>query len=107
MLPTYLKGTVPFRLRDPCHAKSRPRRYIKGTVPFRFPLMGVTRRDLLVGGAAAVLLAPVREAEAALPPAQLRALRATVRGAVYSPGGGGYDAARVVFNKRWDGIRPP
>ena len=30
-----------------------------------------------------------------------------MRGPVYVPGGRGYDAARVVFNRRWDGVKPP
>ena len=70
--------------------------------------MSTTRRNLLIRGAAVALLGTVEtEAEAALPPGQLRALRAAVRGRVLAPGGAGYDAARVVFNRRWDGVRPP
>ncbi len=41
------------------------------------------------------------------PAAQLRALRAAVRGRVLAPGDDGYPAARVLFNTRFDGIRPP
>src|SRR3954469_12995810 len=67
--------------------------------------MAMTRRTLLVRGAA-VLLAPAVEA-CALPPRQIAALRAAVRGRVFVPGGSGYDAARVVFNTRWDAVRPP
>ena len=26
---------------------------------------------------------------------------------MFVPGDGGYDAARVVFNRRWDGVKPP
>src|SRR3954447_25394090 len=63
-------------------------------------------RRTFVQGALAALLLPA-EAEAALPPAQLRALRATVRGRVLVPGNSGYNAARVVFNKRYDAVRPP
>jgi FAD/FMN-containing dehydrogenase len=67
----------------------------------------LTRRRLLQGVAATVL-APAGAAEAAgLPKTQLRALRAAVRGPVIARGDTGYDAARVVFNTRWDGIRPP
>ena len=43
----------------------------------------------------------------ALPKTQLSALRHAVRGHVYVPGGAGYDAARKVFNRRFDGVRPP
>lgn len=38
---------------------------------------------------------------------QERALRAAVRGRVLTPGDSGYNGARVVFNRRWDGRRPP
>jgi len=62
----------------------------------------LTRRSLLVQGAAALLVRDSRVTDA-----QLRALRAAVRGPVYVPGGRGYDAARVVFNRRWDGLKPP
>src|SRR4051794_20816918 len=67
--------------------------------------MAMTRRTLLVRGAA-VLLAPAVEA-CALPPRQIAALRGAVRGRVFVPGVSGYNAARVVFNRRWDGVRPP
>jgi FAD/FMN-containing dehydrogenase len=68
-------------------------------------LVGITRRTLLVRGAA-VLLAPTAQA-CALPRDQIAALRQAVRGPVFVPGGSGYNAARVVFNRRWDGVRPP
>ena len=42
-----------------------------------------------------------------LPPSQVRALRNAVRGRVLTPSTNGYDAARVVFNRRYDGVRPP
>ena len=42
-----------------------------------------------------------------LPRAQLRELRAQVRGHVLAPGDRGYDGARLVFNRRFDAIRPP
>jgi hypothetical protein len=32
-----------------------------------------------------------------------RALREAVRGRVLAPGDGGYDRARVLFNRRFDG----
>jgi FAD/FMN-containing dehydrogenase len=43
----------------------------------------------------------------ALPRSQISALRHAVRGHVYVPGAAGYDAARQVFNRRFDGVRPP
>src|SRR4051794_41754771 len=64
----------------------------------------LTRRTFVRRSAAFVLGA---EASVHLPPSRLRALRAAVRGRVYVPGGHGYDAARVVFNRRYDGVRPP
>src|SRR3954452_12954418 len=67
--------------------------------------MAITRRTLLVRGAA-VLLAPAAQA-CALPRDQIAALRGAVRGRVFVPGVSGYNAARVVFNRRWDGVRPP
>src|SRR3954447_26427645 len=73
----------------------------------------MTRRDLLTRSAAGGVLRgtgalPEALAEAArLPDTQVRALRAAVRGAVLVPGDAGYDAARLVFNRRWDAIRPP
>ena len=45
--------------------------------------------------------------EAALPKDRLRALRDAVRGRVLTPGDSGYNGARVVFNTRWDGVKPP
>ena len=48
------------------------------------------------------------EAAAAGPSAaQVRALRHAVRGEVLTRGSRGYDAARVLFNRRFDGVRPP
>jgi FAD/FMN-containing dehydrogenase len=70
----------------------------------------LTRRALLVRGAAgAVLLAApeAAEARARLTPKQLRALSAAVRGPVLSPGDANYDSARAVFNARWDRLHPP
>jgi FAD/FMN-containing dehydrogenase len=70
----------------------------------------ITRRGLLArgGAAAAVLLVGGEPAEARpLTRAQERALRAAVRGPVFTPGTGGYDAARVVFNRRFDAVKPP
>src|SRR3954471_3351189 len=65
--------------------------------------MDLSRRDFVVG-AAAFALAPELDR---LPRSELRALRAAVRGPVFTPGSGGYDAARVVFNRRFDGVKPP
>ena len=50
---------------------------------------------------------PRRRCGGALPGTQLRALRNAVRGQVLAPGDSGYPAARVLFNTRYDGIRPP
>ena len=66
----------------------------------------ITRRTLLA--ATAALLAGAELAEARrLTPQQVRALRAAVRGRVLTPSSTGYDAARVVFNRRYDRVRPP
>src|SRR5215210_1941638 len=72
--------------------------------------MPVTRRTLLQRSAAAagVVLLGAGDADAAgLPPAQLRALRAAVRGRVLVPGEHGYAVARRVYNERYAGIKPP
>src|SRR4051794_18918697 len=69
--------------------------------------MAITRRTLLVRGIAAMLVPTGGDARPRLTPKQLRALRAAARGRVLVPGASGYDAARVVFNTRWDGVRPP
>jgi FAD/FMN-containing dehydrogenase len=69
----------------------------------------ISRRTLLeraAAGAALVALGDVADA-GALPRSRLRALRAAVRGRVLAPGDHGYPAARVLFNTRFDGIRPP
>src|SRR5262249_55262961 len=66
----------------------------------------LSRCRFLQGFAATALI--LVEAEAAgLFKTQLRALRAAVRGRVVARGDTGYDAVRVVFNRRWDGIRSP
>jgi FAD/FMN-containing dehydrogenase len=67
--------------------------------------MPLSRREFL--GASALALALPLDAGARLPGAQLRELRAAVRGRVLAPGDRGYDAARLVFNRRFDAIRPP
>jgi len=72
----------------------------------------LTRRELLQRSAAGVALAtvagfPEQVAAASLPSKQVNALRDAVRGRVLTPGNRDYDAARVVFNKRFDAIKPP
>jgi FAD/FMN-containing dehydrogenase len=78
--------------------------------------MSLTRRRFLERSAAGVALlaaggalgtASAAGARSRLSAAQLRALRDAVRGPVLSPGHGGYDAARVLFNRRFDHVRPP
>jgi len=62
----------------------------------------------MAGSAGVIALGAVpAAAQERLPKRQLRALRAAVRGPVRAPGDAGYDAARLVFNRRFDGIRPP
>jgi FAD/FMN-containing dehydrogenase len=78
--------------------------------------MGFTRRTFLRRSAAGAALlgtggvlgaSTVADARTRLTAAQLQALRSAVRGQVVAPGDGGYDSARVLFNKRFDGVRPP
>src|SRR5215218_5843429 len=72
--------------------------------------MALSRRDFLRASAAGAVLVGAGlplEAQAALPKPQLRALRGAVRGRVFAPGNPGYDRARLVFNRRFDGMRPP
>jgi FAD binding domain/Berberine and berberine like len=81
------------------------------TIPRMTP-DALSRRELLERSAvgAALLLgagALPAEAQQRLPAAQLRQLRAAVRGRVLAPGNPGYNSARVIFNRRFDGIRPP
>jgi FAD/FMN-containing dehydrogenase len=66
----------------------------------------ITRRTLLLRGAAALLVPALGDA-APLPRNRISALRDAVRGPVWAPGQSGYDHARVVFNTRWDGVKPP
>src|SRR3954452_3397865 len=66
----------------------------------------ITRRTLLVATAALLAGAETTQAKP-LTPKQLRALKTAVRGRVYTPTTSGYDAARVVFNRRYDHVRPP
>jgi hypothetical protein len=71
----------------------------------------LSRREFLHRSAAGALLPGLglvaAEAREPLPTAHLRALRSAVRGRVVAPGDRDYDAARLVFNKRFDGVRPP
>ena len=70
--------------------------------------MHLSRRELLEAAAAGALATALPlEASAPIPKRQLRELRAAVRGPVRAPGDRGYDAARLVFNRRFDAIRPP
>jgi FAD/FMN-containing dehydrogenase len=67
------------------------------------------RRELLgrAGAGALALAVPGGTAAAAgLPRRAARALRAAVRGPVLLPGTPGYGSARLVYNERFDGIRP-
>jgi FAD/FMN-containing dehydrogenase len=69
--------------------------------------MTLSRRELIqVAALAGIGLHFTAESER-LPKSQIRALRAAVRGPVHVPGEHGYDAARLLFNTRFDGIRPP
>jgi FAD/FMN-containing dehydrogenase len=78
---------------------------------------GLDRRELLAGAAgglvagalpldAAALLADSVQAEPALSRRAARALRSAVRGRIYLPRTPGYNAARLVYNVRYDGARP-
>ena len=58
-----------------------------------------SRREFLAASAALLVL-PRRQP-------RLRELRRAVRGRVFAPGDPGYERARLVFNTRFDGIRPP
>jgi FAD/FMN-containing dehydrogenase len=74
--------------------------------------MASTRRTFIARSAAGAALLALGEAPAAtagtrLPAAWLSELRGAVRGRVLAPGAAGYDAARFVFNRRFDAIRPP
>jgi hypothetical protein len=73
-------------------------------------VMTMSRREFARCSAAGLVLLGIgaRPAEAdRLPPAQVRALRDAVRGRVLVPGNGGYNAARLIFNRRYDAVRPP
>jgi FAD/FMN-containing dehydrogenase len=73
-------------------------------------VMTMSRREFARCLAAGLVLLGIgpRAVEAdRLPRAQVRALREAVRGRVLVPGNGGYGTARLVFNRRYDGVRPP
>ena len=80
-------------------------------------MVGLDRRELLAGAAggllagalpwdAAALLGDRVLAEPALSKRAARALRSAVRGRVYLPRTPGYNAARLVYNLRYEGARP-
>jgi len=74
--------------------------------------MTISRRELLAQSVAAAALlglgtAPRATAGPRLSPSQLRALRHAVAGRVLARGDRGYDAARVLYNRRFDTVRPP
>ena len=69
----------------------------------------LTRRQLLARGTALALGAvPFAEALAsAAPPSGIfRELDRSLRGDVVQRGASGYNAARVLYNTRFDGVRP-
>jgi FAD/FMN-containing dehydrogenase len=67
----------------------------------------LSRRELIQVAALAGIGLHIADESAPLPKSQIRALRAAVRGPVHLPGERGYDAARLLFNTRFDGVRPP
>jgi FAD/FMN-containing dehydrogenase len=73
---------------------------------------GLDRREFLAGAAGGALALPGTSlADLVAQPAGLskraaRALRSAVRGRVLFPNSPGYDAARLVYNLRFDGARP-
>jgi FAD/FMN-containing dehydrogenase len=72
--------------------------------------MSMSRREFAQRSAAGLVLLGIgaRPAEAdLLPRAHVRALRDAVRGRVLTPGNTGYHSARLIFNRRYDGVRPP
>jgi FAD/FMN-containing dehydrogenase len=68
------------------------------------------RRSFLgqtAGVVASLAVGPWRLARGvAAPDPRLRSLRSSIRGALVTPADALYDAARVVFNRRFDGVRP-
>jgi FAD/FMN-containing dehydrogenase len=68
--------------------------------------MYLSRRELIAAAAlVGVGISPLELDR--LPPGQLRALRDAVRGRVLTPGSSAYNRARLVFNRRYDGVKPP
>jgi FAD/FMN-containing dehydrogenase len=69
--------------------------------------VALDRRAFLGLGAAGALSIALPEAgSAALPKPAARALRSAVRGRVFFPRTPGYNSERLVYNLRYDGIRP-
>jgi FAD/FMN-containing dehydrogenase len=71
--------------------------------------MALGRRELLVdalAGAVALALPEEPPRAAVLSPQEVRALRAGVRGPVFLPRTPGYNQRRLIYNTRFDGIRP-
>ena len=75
-------------------------------------MRSLDRRELLTRAAGAIVagsvvgrLPDVAWAAGALDP-RVAELRRLVQGTVLAPGSAGYDGARVVYNERFDGVRP-
>lgn len=68
--------------------------------------MSIDRRTLLRRGAEAALAAGVLP-HLSRPAPPFGELRDAVRGEVLTPGRRGYDAARRIYNRRYDRVRPP
>jgi FAD/FMN-containing dehydrogenase len=70
----------------------------------------IDRRELIVAAAGAVAagsaLGRLAEALAAGPDPRVKELARLVSGPVLAPGSSGYGAARLVYNERFDGVRP-
>jgi FAD binding domain/Berberine and berberine like len=75
---------------------------------------GLDRREFLAGAAGGALalalpggsLAEVLAEQSTLSKRAARALRSAVRGRVLFPNTPGYNSARLVYNERYDGVRP-
>src|ERR671922_90612 len=74
-------------------------------------MAGLDRREFLAAAASGVAFTALPSELAAGQSGRLsrraaRALRSDVRGRVLLPGGRGYNAARLIYNLRYDGARP-
>src|SRR5919108_303294 len=74
-------------------------------------MAGLDRREFLAAAAGGVAFTALPSELAAGQSGRLsrraaRALRSDVRGRVLLPGGRGYNAARLIYNLRYDGARP-